>query len=124
MRYKTPPNCRLAINHPLRALRVPSSFDGDLRCGALNIAEIFFAELYRDCRDVLLQTMQFRGARNWNHPGLLSEEPGECYLSWRRILTLSDLFQQIDQRAVRLPSLRRETRYAVAEVGAVEASVL
>src|SRR4051794_18537235 len=68
--------------------------------------------------------MQFRRPRNRHDPGLLSEHPGKCDLSNRCLLALSDCLQQIHQRPVRLPSLRRETRYSVAKIVAVKIRVL
>jgi len=51
------PWLRSAVNHSLRALAIPGSFQRDLGCGPLNFAEILFAEFDRCCRDVLLQPL-------------------------------------------------------------------
>src|SRR5262245_60785186 len=67
--------------------------------------------------------MQLRGARNWRDPRLLGKQPGERYLSRRRLLPFRDLAKQINQGLIRLPSLRRKAREDVAEVGTVERSV-
>src|SRR6202035_1838879 len=75
-------------------------------------------------RDVLLQSMQLRGAGDRHDPGLLGKEPGECARGGRRVLALRDAREQIDQRLVRLPGLRREAGDGVAEVGAVEGGAL
>src|SRR5262249_25169428 len=58
----------LAIDHPLRAFRVPLSLDRNLRCGAFNFAEISLAKLDRGPGDVLLQAMQFCCPRDRNDP--------------------------------------------------------
>ena len=68
--------------------------------------------------------MQFRGAGNRNDPRLLGEQPGERDLSRCRFLPFRDRCQQIDQRLIRFPSLRRKARDDVAEIGAVERRVL
>src|SRR5262245_13482103 len=67
--------------------------------------------------------MQLRGARNRHDPRLLGEQPGERYLSRRRLLPFRDLAEQINQGLIRFPGLRREAREGVAEVGTVERSV-
>ncbi len=36
---------------------------------------------------------------------------------------LSHFAEQVDQRPIRLPSLRRETRYSVAEIGAIKGGI-
>src|SRR5262245_6317682 len=67
--------------------------------------------------------MQLRGARDWHDPRLLGEQPGERYLSRRRLLPFSDLAEQINQGLIRFPGLRCKAREGVAEVGTVEGGV-
>ena len=50
----------------------------------------------------------------------MDKEPGQSYLRRRCVLPLSDLVEQVDQRPVRLPSLRRKAGYGIAEIGAVK----
>src|SRR6185312_758772 len=115
---------RSTVDHSLRAFRVPSPLHRDLGRGAFDIAEIALGELDGNRRDILLQTMQLRGAGDRHDPGLLCEEPGERDLGGRRVLALSDAPEQIDQPLVRLPGLRSEAGDGVAEVGAVEGGAL
>src|SRR3954462_11840724 len=68
--------------------------------------------------------MQFRRPRNRPDPGLLTEHPRKCDLSKGCLLALSDCLQQLHQRPVRLPSLRRETRHGAAEVRALKSGIL
>src|SRR5438270_13673604 len=68
--------------------------------------------------------MQFRRSWNRHDPGFLGENPGNRDLSRRRVLALRDCLQQFHQRPVRLPSLRREARHAVAEVRALKSGIL
>src|SRR5436305_5293967 len=119
-----PTVARSAVDHPLRALRVPVPLHRDLGRGAFDVAEIALGELDGGRRDVLLQAMQLRGAGDRHDPGLLGEEPGERDLGGRRALALRDAPEQVDQRPVRLPGLRGEAGDGVAEVGAVERGVL
>jgi hypothetical protein len=68
--------------------------------------------------------MQLRGAWDRNNPRLLGQQPGECYLSRRRLLPFGDLAKQINQGLIRFPSLRRKAGEGVAEVGTVKRSGL
>src|SRR5688572_32238006 len=68
--------------------------------------------------------MPLRCPRYRHKPGLLRKNPCKCNLGWRRVLPLSDGAEQVYQRPVGLPRLRRETGYSVAEIGAVERCVL
>ena len=63
--------------------------------------------------------------RDRHDPRLLRQQPGERDLGRRRASCVpADLPEQVDQRLVGLPRLRREARHDVAEVGAVELGVL
>src|SRR6185436_10903139 len=95
----------------------------DLRRGAVNVVQVCLAELNGRRCDVLLQAMQL--CRPWNRhdPGLLGKQPGECDLGERHVLPLSDGVEEVDQRPVRLPSFRCETRYGVPEIGAVKGGI-
>jgi len=64
------------------------------------------------------------GARDWNNPRLLGQQPCERDLGGCRSLPSCDPGQQIDQSQIRLPILGREARDDVAEVGAVERRAL
>src|SRR4029434_10284067 len=68
--------------------------------------------------------MQLRGARDWNNPRLLGEQPGKRDLSRCRLLPFRDPAKQINQSLIRFASLRRKARDDVAEVGTVEPSIL
>ncbi|HTU21809.1 MAG TPA: hypothetical protein VMG10_27470 [Gemmataceae bacterium] len=96
----------------------------DLGSGVVDLAEIVGRKLDGSRPDVLVQAMQLRGSRYWHHPRLLGKQPRERYLSRRRLLSLRDPAEQLDQGLIRLPCLRREARDGVAEVGAVELGVL
>src|SRR5258708_29745188 len=74
--------------------------------------------------NVLLQAMRLRRARDGNNPWPLGQQPGERDLGGRRVLALRDAAEQLDQRLVRLPRLRREAGDGVAEVCTVEGGVL
>src|SRR5690348_16034348 len=79
-----------------------------------------------DCNrsDVFFEAMQLRRARDWHNPRLLRKQPGECDLSRRRVLLLCDRAEQIDERLIRFPVLRRKARDAVPEIGAIEPCIL
>src|SRR2546429_5421326 len=76
------------------------------------------------CSDVLLEPVQLCGARDWNDPRLLGQQPRERDLGGCRLLPSCDPGQQIDQDQIRPPILRREAWDDVAEVGAIERRVL
>jgi len=42
-----------------------------------------------NCSDILVQTRQPSGAGDGNNPRLLGEQPGECYLSRRRLIVIA-----------------------------------
>src|SRR5512147_2651771 len=75
------------------------------------------------CSDILLQTMQLRGARDRNDPWLLGEQPGERDLGRCCLLAFGNLPKQMDQSLIRFPGFRRKSWKDVAEVGAVECRV-
>src|SRR2546423_4203204 len=64
--------------------------------------------------------MQLRRAGDRHNPRLLRQQPRERNLSRRYLLPFCDAAKQIDERLIRLESLRRESRQGAAEVGAVE----
>src|SRR3981081_3586986 len=64
--------------------------------------------------------MQLRGAWDRNHPRLLRQQPRERDLSRCRLLPCCDAAEQINERLIRLESVRREARQGTAEVGAFE----
>src|SRR5437870_5302794 len=113
-----------ATGQLLQVLGIPSPVRRDLRGGLFDLTEIIGRELDVHRADVFLETMQLRGARDRDDPRLLGKHPGQCDLSWCPVLPLCDPRQQIDEGPIRLPSLRREARDDVAEVGAVERGAL
>src|SRR2546421_11982622 len=108
----------------LEGVGVARSVDRDLQGGAVDLTEIVGRQIDRSRAEVLFEALQLASARDRNDPGLLGEEPGERDLRMRRVLLFCDPAKQIDQRLVRLPSLRREPRNDVAEVGTVERRAL
>src|ERR1700686_4609661 len=82
--------------------------------------EIIGSEFDCDCSKVLVQTLQLARSRYRNDPRLLGEEPRERDLSRRRLLSVCDLAEQIDDRLVGFPSLRSEAREPGSNVGRVE----
>src|ERR1035438_5713343 len=68
--------------------------------------------------------MQLCGAWDRYNPRLLGQQPGKCDLSGCGLLPFPDAGEQINQRLIRLASLRREARQGAAEVGAFELGVL
>src|ERR1017187_3435468 len=103
----------LAVDQSLRALAVPGSLDRNLRCGALDVAEIARRKFHFSGPDILLDARQLRGTWDGNHPRLLTKHPGERDLGRCRLLALSDCIEQLDQASIRLPGLLRKTRYGV-----------
>src|SRR2546428_384186 len=83
-----------------------------------DVSKIVGGQFNCRCSDVLLQAMEFRGARYWNNPWLLCEQPRECNLSRCRLLPFCDLAKQINQNLIGFASLRRKAREGVAQVGA------
>src|SRR6185369_8032621 len=112
-----------AARQSLQAFGVPGPLHRDFRGGAIDLTEIVRRQPERRGADVLVQAMKLRRARDGNDPRLLREQPRERDLSRRRLLPLSDLAKEIHQGLIRFPSLRRETRDDVAEVGTVERGV-
>src|ERR1039457_2697776 len=64
--------------------------------------------------------MQLCGAWDRYNPRLLGQQPRKCDLSRCRLLPFRDSAEQINERLIRLESLRREARQRAAEVGTVE----
>ena len=85
-----------------------------------DFTQIVGREFDGDRADVFVQAMQLRGARDRYNPRLLRQQPGERDLRRCRLLSFRDAGEQIDQRLIRLESLRREARQGAAEIGAVE----
>ena len=67
---------------------------------------------------------ELRGSRDCNDPRLLGKELGDSDLCRRHFPPFSDAGEQINQRLIRLASLRRESRKDVTEVRTVGRSVL
>src|SRR5947209_11826819 len=113
-----------AVGQSLKVFGITVSLQRDLRGRRFDLTEVIWRKLNFSRPDVLLKPVQLRGARNRHDPRLLCEQPSERDLSGRRLLPLRDLAEQINQRLIRLPCLRREAREEVAEVRAVEGRVL
>ena len=94
------------------------------RRGALNIAQIVLRELDAERAEVLVQALQFARTGNGHDPRLLSQQPGQRDLGGCRVLPLGGGLEQVDQRQIRFPCLRGESRNGVADVAAGERSVL
>src|SRR5881628_2472096 len=92
---------RSATRHLLQVLGVPSPLDRDLRGGAIDLTEIVGREFDRSRSDVLVQALKLPGARDWNNPRLLGEQPGKRDLSRCRLLPLPDPAEQINQDLIR-----------------------
>jgi hypothetical protein len=86
------------------------SLHRDLRSRVFDIVEIALGEFDGGRSNVLLQAMQLRGARNWDDPGLLPEDPRQCDLGRRCLFPLSNLTDQVDQGLVRPAGLWVEAR--------------
>src|SRR5271170_4494666 len=113
-----------ATRQSLQVFRVPRPLHGDLRGGALDLAQILRRELDGERADVFLQTDQLRGAWDRYDPRLLSKQPGERNLSRRRLLPFGDVADQIDQGLVSLERLGGEARQPASEVVALEGRFL
>jgi len=74
--------------------------------------------------DVFLQSVQLRGARNRNDPGLLRQQSRERDLRRRNIFASRNIAEQIDERQIRLAGLGRKTWNEIPEVGTPEAGIL
>src|SRR5712691_10303627 len=110
--------------HPRQVFRVPIPLHGDLRGGAFDLAQVVRRQVDGGGSDVLLEPLQLPGSRDGHDPWLPGEQPGERDLSRCRLLPFRDPGEQVDQGQIRLPSLRREARHDVAEIGAVERRAL
>jgi len=97
---------------------------GDLRRGAIDLAQL--VDRQRDGRrcNILLEPMALRGARDRHDPWLLGEQPRERDLRGRGFLLFRERGEPVDERQIRFPVLRRESRNDVAEVGTVERGLL
>src|SRR4051794_33807492 len=67
--------------------------------------------------------MELGGARDWNDPRFLGQQPGEGDLRRRRSLVGRESVEQIHECLVYLAVLLAETRDRAAEIGAVEFGV-
>src|SRR5690349_14397353 len=103
---------------------VAVSQDSDFGNGVVDLPQIAFGEIDMDRADVLLQALDLAAARNRNNPRLLSEQPGERDLCWRRLFLRSDPCQQVDHGLIGTDSRRREAWVAAANIRAVEGCVV
>src|SRR4030095_9202687 len=67
--------------------------------------------------------MQLRCAWDRNNPRFLGKQPCKRDLCRRGLLSFCNFTEQINQRLIRFPSLRREARQRAAQVRTVERSV-
>jgi hypothetical protein len=104
----------------LQVRRITSTLNRDLGYRIIDVAKIAAAQLQASSTDVLLQPVQLRRSRNRNDPPLLSQQPGECDLSGRRLLATGNLSEQVDESLIRLARFRCEARNDVAKVATVE----
>src|SRR5882672_2027363 len=104
----------------LQRLRVSRALDRDLRRGRIDLTQILSGQLDRGSTDVLLEALQLARAGDRDDPRLLRQQPGERDLGWRGPLPRGDGAQPLDERLIRLPRLRRESRDDVAEVAGFE----
>jgi chorismate mutase len=118
------PSRRSAIDPLLQMLRIAGALYRDLGNRTLDVVEIVGGEFDASRSDVLVEAVQLRGTGDRNDPRLLGKQPGDRDLGTRHPLLGCDFAEHLDQRLVRLSSLRREARNDVAEVGAVERRVL
>ncbi len=81
---------RSAAHALLEVRRITSPLNRRRREHALDGLQIVTRELNVRSADVLLQTMQLRGARDGNDPRLLREQPGQRDLRRRGLLSLRD----------------------------------
>ena len=88
----------------------------DTVAATLDDTAITFGEIDIYRADVLLQSLDLATARNRNDPRLLSEQPSERDLRWRRLFLLSNPGQQVDHGLIGRDGLRREARVAAANV--------
>ena len=86
--------------------------------------EIVGRHLDRNRSDVFFEPMQLGCAGDRHHPRLLRKYPGERYLSGRHLFPFRELADQIDERLIRFPVLRRKARHEVTEIGCIELRIL
>src|SRR5215831_3194447 len=110
---------RSATDSPLKMFWVPSTLHLDLGNGVVDVAQVVGRQFHGGSSEVLFQPMQLRGARDRNNPRLLGKQPSECSLCARRLLPGCDFAEHVNERLIRLASLRCEARND-AEVFAVE----
>jgi hypothetical protein len=80
-----------------------------MREKALSISfRSFPRKLNRRSAEILLEPMQFRGARDRHDPRLLREQPSERDLGGRRMLARGDGADEIDHGLIGLARLGRE----------------
>ena len=106
----------LSVNHLQQVLGIARTVDLDLRCRAINLAQIVGAELNPRRAEILLESMALGGSRNRRDPGFLREQSGQRDLGRRRVLLLGERLQPRDERQVRFPVFLREAWHDVAEV--------
>src|SRR4051812_5309567 len=71
-------------------------------------------------RDVLVETMTLRRARDRHNPWLLREQPGQRELRRGRAFPLGEGLQPLHERQVGLAVLLSEPRHGVAKIARLE----
>src|SRR6188508_1573662 len=89
-----------AIDHPLLGLRIAGALRGDLRCGGLDLPQVFMSELDIGCGEVLLEAVQLRRPGDRDDPRALRKDPGERDLRRGRALAFRHPTQQLDEGTV------------------------
>src|SRR5262245_14598303 len=100
--------------------RIPSPFNLDLRRSFFQSPHILRRQLYGCSAKVLFETRELRRAGDGNNPRLLRQQPCKRDLRGRGLLLCCKFSNHIHQGLVGLAIVLTESRYRVAEVGAVE----
>jgi hypothetical protein len=106
----------LSANHLQQVLGIARTLDLDLRCRAINLAQILVAELNPRGAEVFLESMPLGGPRNRRDPRFLRQQPGQCNLRRCRVPLFRERLQPRHERQVGFPVLLREAWHDVAEV--------
>src|ERR1700683_463102 len=111
---------RLAAHQLLVKFRIARPCELDVRGGAFDGGEIFRRQFDVGRREVLVRTIELRGAGDRNDPCPLREQPGERDLSRCRFLLFREGSEQVHQSLVLFPILRAKARNGASKIRAVE----
>jgi hypothetical protein len=92
----------------------------NLRCGAIDLAEIGRGQVNPGGAEIFLETMTFCRARDRYDPGFLRQEPRKRDLRGGRLLLIGKFLEPVDEREIRLAVLLGEARDDIAKIRAVE----